>query len=144
MSVVRVTWQNVFDANERGELVQRLPILIGRSSDCHITPNDSFGGVSRSHARLDQAADGVVLTDLQSKNGTWLNGVQIACAPIAQGDEVQVGAWRLKIFPQMRCGNPECQKVLDHDDTMCRWCGQFTTDAVTRDFRLAQQQVAVF
>ncbi|MEM8863070.1 MAG: FHA domain-containing protein [Chloroflexota bacterium] len=100
MSVVRVVWQNVFDKNDSGELVQELPVIIGQSSGCHVKPNDSFGGVSPSHARLDQAADAVVITDLQSKNGTWLNGVQIACAPISQGDEVQIGTWRLQIFKE--------------------------------------------
>ena len=137
MSVIKITWQNIFDANERGELVQTLPVLIGRAAECHIRPNDQFGGVSRNHARIDQTENGVLITDLGSKNGTWINGVNVASSPLTNGDELQIGPWRLSIFPQIKCSNPECQKVLDHDETTCCWCGQFTTDAVTREFRLA-------
>ncbi|MFT5195103.1 MAG: putative component of type VI protein secretion system [Candidatus Promineifilaceae bacterium] len=137
MSVIRITWQNVFDANDRGELVQRMPVIIGRSAEAHLQPGDELGGVSRSHARIDLTKDGVTLTDLGSKNGTWLNGVPISAAPICTGDKVNIGAWQMKIYPQIHCSNPDCQKTIDHDDTMCRWCGQFTTDAVTREFRFA-------
>lgn len=137
MSVIRITWQNIFDANDRGELVQRMPVIIGRSQDAHLQPGDEYGGVSRTHARIDHTEDGVMLTDLASKNGTWLNGVQISAAPLTLGDQVQIGAWKLAIYPQIHCSNPDCQKAIDHDETMCHWCGQFTTDAVTRELRFA-------
>ena len=137
MSVIRITWQNIFDANDRGELVQRMPVIIGRSKEAHLQPGAQFGGVSRSHARIDYTEDGVILTDLASKNGTWLNGVQVASAPLCGGDQLQIGAWQMEIHPQIRCSNPDCQKTIDHDDTMCHWCGQFTTDAVTRELRFA-------
>lgn len=137
MSVIKITWQNLFDANDRGELVQHLPVLIGRSADCHLQPNDRVGGVSRTHARLDLDERGIIITDLNSKNGTWLNGLEIECAPVENGDQLQIGAWEMTIFAQIKCGNPECHRDLDHDETICRWCGQFTTDAVTREFRLA-------
>ena len=58
MSVIRITWQNIFDANDRGELVQRMPVIIGRSKEAHLQPGDQFGGVSRSHARIDYTEDG--------------------------------------------------------------------------------------
>ncbi len=137
MSVIKISWQNVFDANDRGELVQHLPVLIGRSADCHLRPEDRVGGVSRTHARLDMGERGIVVTDLNSKNGTWLNGIEIERAPVENGDQLHIGALEITIFAQIKCGNPECQRDLDHDATLCHWCGQFTTDAVTREFRLA-------
>jgi len=35
--------------------------------------------------------DGVMLNDLQSTNGTRLNGVRITSTPISDGDEIRVG-----------------------------------------------------
>lgn len=35
-------------------------------------------GISRRHARLDQCADGIYLTDLHSTNGTYVNGEKLS------------------------------------------------------------------
>jgi pSer/pThr/pTyr-binding forkhead associated (FHA) protein len=52
--------------------------------------------VSREHARIEVAGDRAVLEDLGSKNGTWRGGDRIAGpTPLADGDELRVGAVRL-------------------------------------------------
>ena len=52
--------------------------------------------VSRPHARLERGKDEVLLVDLESANGTLLNGspVQLA-APLKDGDVISVGETRL-------------------------------------------------
>lgn len=69
-------------------------VLIGRGPECAVRL--SSGGVSRVHARLRVRADGVLLDDRDSKNGTWVNGARIT-KPVAleEGDEVVVGDHRL-------------------------------------------------
>ena len=59
---------------------------------------EEFGGaqlgVSRRHARIRRDAEGSKLEDLGSKNGTWLNGVQLEpLVPyvIRSGDEIRLG-----------------------------------------------------
>lgn len=47
--------------------------------------------VSGHHARLDQAGKDYVLTDLQSKNGTYVNGTRITSAKLKHGDQILVG-----------------------------------------------------
>jgi pSer/pThr/pTyr-binding forkhead associated (FHA) protein len=47
--------------------------------------------VSRYHAKIVKEADRYVLYDLDSKNGTHLNGVQVkGSVPIRDGDEIQI------------------------------------------------------
>ena len=47
-------------------------MLIGRSPECTLVLSDDFA--SGRHARLSQTADGWVVEDLGSTNGTQLNG----------------------------------------------------------------------
>jgi two-component system, cell cycle response regulator len=64
--------------------------LIGRSADATITVDDP--SVSRCHARILCASDGsIVLEDLDSTNGTFVGGKQIARALLSSGDRIQLG-----------------------------------------------------
>ncbi|HEY4562893.1 MAG TPA: FHA domain-containing protein, partial [Thermoanaerobaculia bacterium] len=50
-------------------------------------------GVSRRHARVLSDAGGVIVEDLGSSNGTYVNGQRISGpVELGAGDEVQVGA----------------------------------------------------
>ena len=65
--------------------------LIGRNPTTDITLLDE--GISREHALIlyDEQDDGFVVEDLQSTNGTKVNGKRIRSAALQHGDEVQVG-----------------------------------------------------
>jgi len=52
-------------------------------------------GVSRFHALLTPDAEGVFVQDLDSKNGTLLNGARVDQGRLAAGDDVQFGPVRL-------------------------------------------------
>lgn len=48
--------------------------------------------VSRLHCRVEVAADGSVeILDLDSTNGTWIDGVRITRAPLRPGGVLRVG-----------------------------------------------------
>ena len=47
--------------------------------------------VSGYHARVDQAGKDFVLTDLQSKNGTFVNGERVASTKLKNGDQILIG-----------------------------------------------------
>lgn len=51
--------------------------------------------VSSFHARIDRSADGHVLVDLKSRNGTYVNGKRVETQLLASGDEIRVGTARL-------------------------------------------------
>jgi hypothetical protein len=47
--------------------------------------------VSSFHARLDRSPDGFVLVDLNSRNGSWVNGQRYPSVLLRTGDEIRVG-----------------------------------------------------
>lgn len=54
--------------------------------------------VSRKHAEFRRQAKGFTVTDLASLNGTYLNGARVDSAELNDGDEVQVGKFRLTFY----------------------------------------------
>src|SRR5215469_11496877 len=67
-----------------------LPFCIGRDDGNELVV--VAPGVSRRHARLDLQGDTLVLTDLGSTNGTWVNRARIEGArALAVHDIVHVG-----------------------------------------------------
>ncbi|HEX2119648.1 MAG TPA: FHA domain-containing protein, partial [Acidimicrobiales bacterium] len=65
----------------------------GRHPDSDIFLDDIT--VSRRHAEIHRAADGYLVRDAGSLNGTYLNRERIEEAPLANGDELQIGKFRL-------------------------------------------------
>ncbi|MBW1982366.1 MAG: FHA domain-containing protein [Deltaproteobacteria bacterium] len=47
--------------------------------------------VSAHHARIDQAGSDIIITDLQSKNGTYVNGERITSVKLKDGDRILIG-----------------------------------------------------
>jgi hypothetical protein len=66
---------------------------IGRSPDCEIFLDDVT--VSRTHAVLVARDGGFVVEDQGSLNGTFVNRRRIDNAPLENGDELQIGKYRL-------------------------------------------------
>jgi pSer/pThr/pTyr-binding forkhead associated (FHA) protein len=63
--------------------------IIGRGNDCNIVLPERQ--VSRHHVRITQENSRYILHDLNSKNGTHLNGVQVQeKARLQDGDEIQI------------------------------------------------------
>ena len=66
---------------------------IGRSPDCEIFLDDVT--VSRNHAVLVQQNGKFHVEDQGSLNGTFVNRKRIDNAPIVEGDELQIGKYRM-------------------------------------------------
>jgi hypothetical protein len=64
-------------------------LVIGRGADADLRLSDT--GVSRRHAELQVRPDGVTLVDLQSTNGTGVNGTLVDRAELADGDRISLG-----------------------------------------------------
>jgi tetratricopeptide (TPR) repeat protein len=72
-------------------------VQIGRGPGNDIVLPDAHKGVSRSHAELRFRNGRCVIVDLQSQNGTFLNGARIEHAEVPFGAEIGIGSYRLKI-----------------------------------------------
>ena len=70
--------------------------FIGRHPDSTICLDDVT--VSRRHAHIERTADSIVLRDLGSLNGTYVNQERIEEAVLDHGDEVQIGRYRMVFF----------------------------------------------
>ena len=69
---------------------------LGRHPDSEIMLDDIT--VSRRHADVERTATGYIARDAGSLNGTYVNQERIDEAPLRQGDELQVGKFRLVFF----------------------------------------------
>lgn len=67
---------------------------IGRLPECSVVLDDP--NASRRHAELVRRDGTVVLVDLGSTNGTLVNGAPVHEVPLADGDEVTIGATVLR------------------------------------------------
>jgi len=66
------------------------PAVVGRSPEADIILDDSYA--SDFHFRIGQQEGKIVLSDLGSTNGTYVNGRRITTpATLTKGDSVQVG-----------------------------------------------------
>lgn len=69
---------------------------LGRGSDCEVSLDDIT--VSRWHAEILRAGDDYRVRDAGSLNGTYVNGERIEEVALHQGDELQVGKFRMVFF----------------------------------------------
>ena len=70
-------------------------IVVGSSPDCGIRLKAS--GVSRRHARLTVREGGLVVEDLGSKNGTFVDGGRVQRAAVGDGADLGFGTAQLSV-----------------------------------------------
>jgi anti-anti-sigma factor len=77
--------------------VRRRTFVLGRGPSCHLRSRNST--VSRRHASLEQVDGRVILRDLGSRNGTFLNGSRLGSSAvnINDGDVFQIGPLQFSV-----------------------------------------------
>jgi pSer/pThr/pTyr-binding forkhead associated (FHA) protein len=86
----------IFERGARRSHSAQPPLELGRTREADLFLRDPE--VSRRHARFETNNGVVYVEDLQSSNGTFLNGRRVAEAiEIRQGDEIDVGTTRLVV-----------------------------------------------
>ena len=83
------------EAGELYPLFDNREITVGRSPTNNIFIRDK--NVSRVHCQVVVMGDGCTLTDLQSTNGTFVNGERVTECEIKPGDEIRVGTTLLDL-----------------------------------------------
>lgn len=81
----------VIEGHERGHVFDSVPtpLTIGREDDNRIRLNDER--VSRFHAKIQEDGGRVILTDLDSTNGTRVNGQPVQMRVLQLGDQLSIG-----------------------------------------------------
>jgi pSer/pThr/pTyr-binding forkhead associated (FHA) protein len=75
---------------------------VGRHPDSDIFLDDVT--VSRRHAEFARDGEAVLVRDVGSLNGTYVNRERIDSAALSSGDEVQIGKYRLAYMTHMAAG----------------------------------------
>lgn len=97
------------DKGRRFELPAHEPQLLGRSSEA-LPIDDS--AISRRHAELTPDSGEWYLRDLQSQNGTYVNGVRLGeRTRLRVGDQIRVGQ-TLLVFGRSEGPDPDMVRVL--------------------------------
>jgi phosphoserine phosphatase RsbU/P len=109
-----------------GELPRVVPLdrpslTLGRSSGNDLPIGDRT--LSRSHARISVEGERAVLEDLESRNGTMLNGVRISePTPLHPGDRIVLGEtsieFNVEVTARVVLDDPEKESPLEK--TFCR------------------------
>lgn len=81
----------VLDGADRGRVYEDLPtpVTIGREEGNSLQLNDER--VSRFHVKIQEDQDKIVITDLESTNGSKVNGEDIQLRILRYGDVISVG-----------------------------------------------------
>lgn len=92
LAVPRLEWVEAGVA--RTASVERRCVL-GSAPHCDVIVNDPT--VSRVHAEIEPRAEGVWVRDLNSRNGTFVEGVRVESACVLHGFTIRVGATELLV-----------------------------------------------
>lgn len=76
-------------------LVQRPVVLVGRHPESDVRIDSPQ--ISRRHCCLALAYDRVVIRDLGSRNGLWVNGQRLEESLLSVGDEVAIGPFLYRV-----------------------------------------------
>lgn len=81
--------------------LERFPVVIGYAADAGIRLEDTL--VSDHHCQIDCVHGALVIRDLDSVHGTYVNGARLtAQLTLSAGDEISIGN---RTF-LLRCGEP--------------------------------------
>jgi adenylate cyclase len=81
--------------------------------------------VSRRHATLELAGDDVILTDLDSTNGTFVDGVRITKTVVEKGTEIRLGDTTLELLAD---NDPRRTVILQRNTTLTSGGGEGASD----------------
>ncbi|RMF99284.1 MAG: FHA domain-containing protein [Gammaproteobacteria bacterium] len=95
--------------SRNGEILGRVPLrqrrlLIGRQRQNDLPLPSHY--VSRHHALLSERQDGYLLVDLNSTNGTYVNGAPVRERRLVPGDLIAIGDYRLRLLEAAPAAGP--------------------------------------
>jgi pSer/pThr/pTyr-binding forkhead associated (FHA) protein/class 3 adenylate cyclase len=73
--------------------LREAPLMIGRVNECDVRLGNP--AVSRQHARIYTVGESVIVEDMKSNNGTYVNGASINKMDVGIDDEIRIGPFTL-------------------------------------------------
>lgn len=131
--------------------LEREEVILGRAIEADVRVNDIK--VSRSHAKItaasgpDSKASSYIISDLDSQNGTFLNGEQIESETLQNGDKIKIGEHilRFELLDEIdREYQHQIRRLLAHDDLTGLLSGRSFFSELRREAARAKQQELPF
>lgn len=97
-------WLKVLSGDDAGRIVEVAtaadePFVLGRVRGCDLVVRDERA--SRRHAELRPLADGrLALRDLESANGTYVDGRRLQEAVLSGGEEIRIAGVEIEVVPE--------------------------------------------
>jgi pSer/pThr/pTyr-binding forkhead associated (FHA) protein len=82
--------------------LEDLPVTMGRGSEVELCLSDPY--LSHYHCKIDQIGGTLVVRDLGSKNGTFVNGFRVTESHVMPGDKLTVGRVEFRAHYEHRKG----------------------------------------
>ena len=114
----------VLDGSDRGKVFESIsaPVTIGREEGNTIQLNDER--ISRFHLKIQQDHEDLVLTDLESTNGSKVNNEEVQLRILRYGDLITVGRSTLifgsRVEINDRLGRDDMDKKVDSKEAGSR------------------------
>jgi pSer/pThr/pTyr-binding forkhead associated (FHA) protein len=104
--------------------------LIGRGDECHLKPQSD--AVSRKHCVIITTDTEVVVRDLNSRNGTFVNGERVGEESVLlTGDQLRVGPLEFEMVIEQTAAKAKRPKVSDIKEAVARTAEGGTSSATS-------------
>jgi pSer/pThr/pTyr-binding forkhead associated (FHA) protein len=111
----------ILQGSKKGE-ERKIPTpkcLIGRGDDCYLKPQSD--AISRHHCAIITTENEVVVRDLNSRNGTFVNDERVVEeAVLLSGDILRVGPLQFELLIEQSVAKPKRTKVADIKEAVAR------------------------
>jgi len=90
------------------------PITLGRHGDNRLVLSDIKA--SRFHGVIEQTPEGLLLRDLDSSNGTFLNKKPVKRSLLKSGDVIVIGSTTIRVsIPEPEVEEAELEEIVEED-----------------------------
>jgi len=120
--------------------LRRGETVVGRSPYCTIVLSNALA--SRQHCAMRLDGDALLVTDLSSANGTWVNGERVAQPrPLGHGDLVRVGTDVLEVLVSDRAGGAQRARSITGDARPAEELGDIAEETSTQSHAVSIELV---
>jgi hypothetical protein len=143
MAELKIVWP---DGREQEFGISRTVTMIGRTKDNDLKISDK--GISRKQCKIEGSPGNYSIVDLDSRNGTMVNGTKISTSQLRNGDLIRVGRVKLTFIEEEHADAdipaksegisssggpvcPSCGAVIKDGDVLCVKCGTFINKGST-------------
>ena len=104
-------------ASPREIILSHFPVELGRGVDADIRIDDRW--LSRRHCRLDHRDGAVLVCDLGSRHGTYVNGQAVTECKLEPGDELRIGLshFMAECLPAETHSREAAPRALAHENS---------------------------